>query len=93
MRERYGAGERRPSLGAVPAAVEKDLQGDLRFVVGEELLGGDLGQVLQGVVARGDDGPVDLGAGGVLIGGGGGVESGLQDGCRVGVLVEFVVVE
>lgn len=59
-----------------------------------ELVGGDLEQVLQGAVARGDDCPVDLGAGEVLIGdGGGGVEPGLRDGRRVGVLVEFVVAE
>ncbi|WP_157875048.1 hypothetical protein [Streptomyces resistomycificus] len=56
------------------------------------LIGWDLAQVLQGVLAGPDDSPVDLGAGEDLIGCGG-VEPGLQDGRRVGVPAEFVIVE
>jgi hypothetical protein len=51
--------------------VQQDLQGDLGFMPGENLLGWDLAQVLQGEVAGGDDSSVDLGAGEELIDGGG----------------------
>ncbi|MFE5091932.1 hypothetical protein ACFRCI_16410 [Streptomyces sp. NPDC056638] len=61
-------------------------------MAGEDLIGGNLAQVLRGVVAGLDDCPVDLGAGEDLAGGGG-IEPGLQDGRRVGVLAEFVAAE
>ncbi|GAA3183066.1 hypothetical protein GCM10017688_41290 [Streptomyces ramulosus] len=61
-------------------------------MAGEDLVGGDLTQVLQGAVAGFHDGAVDLGAGEDLAGGGG-AEPGLQDGRGVGVLAEFVDVQ
>ncbi|MFD7495296.1 hypothetical protein ACFV8T_23200 [Streptomyces sp. NPDC059832] len=69
---------------------QQDLQREFGFVAGEDLVSGDLAQVLQGVVPGLDQGPVDLGAGEAFVYGGG-VEPGLQDGGGVGVPGQFVV--
>ncbi|MFH8419303.1 hypothetical protein [Streptomyces collinus] len=90
--EGHGGDEGLSPVGTAPTVVQHDLQSDLGFVAGEVLVGGDLAQVLQGAVAGDDDSPVDLGAGEVLTDGGG-VEPGLQDGRRVGVLGEFIVAQ
>jgi hypothetical protein len=71
---------------------KQDLQGDFGVVAGEDFVGGDLAQVLQGAVAGLHNGAVYLGAGEDFPGGGG-VEPGLQDGREVGGLAEFVVVQ
>jgi hypothetical protein len=69
---------------------KQDLQGDFGVVAGEDFVGGDLEQVLQGAVAGLHNGAVYLGAAEDFPGGGG-TEPGLQDGRDVGGLAEFVV--
>lgn len=79
--ETHGRGERLPPPCAAAAVFHQEPEGAVGAVTGEDLVGGDLVQVLNGVVAGGGNRPVDVGAGEASVSNFGSESGGNKDPC------------